>query len=249
MADNERVMLRLDNLLAVSRAASIQTLCLPHALEPQILVQLGGSLTRMQGLKRGESLFHQGNGLHALYMVAEGLIKTIISDNTGREQVVGFHFPSELVGLDALHDREHVCSALAMDQSKVRVIPIHRLQETLQQSPGLFEALEKLFSKTLAEHEQLLLVVNQYRATKRVAIFLFSLTCRLSKGHNLAWNLPFNIPRGDIANYLNMAPETLSRVLGELQEDGILETDGRRILIMDPMRLTRLATSGSEPGT
>ena len=244
MADSRRVTLRLDDLLSASREASIQKLCLPHTLGPQALAQLGGQTTRMLDLKRGESLFHQGNGLHALYMVAGGLIKTIIADNAGKEQVVGFHFQSELVGLDALHEREHVCSAIAMAPSKVRVIPVHRLQAVLQQSPVLFEALENLFSKTLAEHEQLLLVVNQYRSTKRVAIFLFSLTCRLSRNHNLAWNLPFNIPRSDIANYLNMAPETLSRVLGTLQKDGIVETDGRRILVTDPMRLSQLAIYG-----
>lgn len=244
MAMQELSPPRVEDLLRASREAGVQELCLPHALGPESLIQLNGKATSVRQLKRGESLFRQGYGLHALYMVTDGLLKTLISDGKGREQITGFHFPSELVGLDAYHNRQHVCMAVAVVPSIVRIIPLHHLVEAMAEAPVLHEALERLISRTLAGYEQLLMVINQRTSIERVSIFLFSLACRLGHNGRAATSFPLLMSRADIANYLGLATETVSRAISRLHEEGVVKGAGKQIRIINPERLGQLAFMG-----
>lgn len=236
---------RINELLRVGRDASIQELCLPHALDPSATAELDGSMTRERQLRRGQTLFRQGHGLHALYVPSQGVIKTVLVDGGAEKpQVLGFHFPGELVGLDALYRREHVCTAVAAAPSRVQVLPLHRLEEAMHQVPALREAIDALIRKSLVEYEQLLAVVNQRPALERVSVFLFSLSCRLGQDSRAASELSLPLSRGDIANYLGLASETVSRAISRLQAVGILEGYGRRMRIADPQRLREWAVWG-----
>jgi len=234
----------ISDLLRMSREASIHELCLPHALSPQALEELKKSGARARELKRGERLFRQGYGLHAVYAVSAGLLKTVMVDSEGREQIIGFHFPRDLVGLDALHHRAHVCMATAVVASRVCVIPLHALEQTQTQAPALRGAFERLISKALAEHEQLLMVVNQRSAVERIAVLLFSLACRMGQNEEPATELSLPMPRTDIGNYLGLATETVSRAIHDLQTAGVLEGHGKHLRIVDPRRLAEWAISG-----
>lgn len=246
MTHNRSRSLHISELLRSSREASIQELCLPHSLGPKALIQLEGGASRERRLRRGERLFRQGHGLHALYVVTRGLLKTVIVDREGREQITGFHFPYELVGLDALHIREHVCMAVAVKASGVRVLPLHRLEDAMQRVPALREAIGRLIGKVLVEHEQLLMVVNQRSAVERVAILLFSLACRLGRDDQASTTISLGMSRAEIANYLGLAPETVSRAIRKLQHAGILEGRGKHMRIVDPARLAEWAVSGCQ---
>lgn len=246
MAHRRHPSSRISELLRISREASIQELCLPHSLGPRALIQLEGGAARERRLRRGEKLFRQGHGLHALYVVSRGLLKTVIVDREGREQITGFHFPCELVGLDALHRREHVCMAMAVVASRVHVLPLHCLDEATERMPALREALEHLIGKTLVEHEQLLMVVNQRSAIERVAILLFSLSCRLGRDGQPATEMSLPMSRADIANYLGLVPETVSRSIRKLQRAGVVEGRGKHIRVVDPVLLGEWAVSGCE---
>lgn len=199
----------ISELLRISRQVSIHELCLPHALQHPALAQLEQSVARELRLRRGQTLFRQGHGLHALYVVSQGLIKTVLVDGAEEAQIVGFHFPHELVGLDALHEREHVCTAMAVAPSRVHVLPLHRLEEVMQTAPALRAAIDGLISKSLVEHEQLLAVVNQRPALERVAVFFFSLSCRLGRDGRATSELSLALSRREIANYLGLATETV----------------------------------------
>ncbi|AWN17174.1 helix-turn-helix domain-containing protein [Salinisphaera sp. LB1] len=236
--------LRVADLLHYSRNASIHELCLPHSLSPLALPQLGDEVWRERQLVRGETLFRQGHGMHALYCVTYGLLKTVIVDNEGREQITGFHFPTELVGLDALPRREHVCMASAVTASRVRVLPLHRLQEAMHQAPALRDAFVDLVGRALAQHEQLLLVVNQRRSIERLAILLLSFSCRLGRNGRAATVLRLPMSRAEIANYLGLTQETVSRAFRRLQTAGMLTVRVKNVTLTDPARLTRCATEG-----
>lgn len=241
MATQEVSAPRVEDLLRASREAGVQELCLPHSLGPESLIRLDGKATSIRQLKRGEILFRQGYALHALYMVTVGLLKTLITDGKGQEQITGFHFPAELVGLDAFHNRQHMCMAVAIVPSIVRVMPLHQLVEAMAtQASTLHEALERLISRTLAGNEQLLMVINQRTSFERVAILLFSLACRLGHNGRAATSFPLLRSRAEIANYLGLATETISRAITRLHEEGVLKASGKQIQIIDPDRLGQL---------
>lgn len=244
-ADSESPL--LDELLQFGREANIRELCLPRSLNAETLDQLDAVAGRKRWLLKGEALFRQGFGLHAVYVVISGIIRTTVNDGDGRAQITGFYFPSELLGLDAWHAREHVCTATAITATVAHVIPIHRLDEVSAKVPAVFKALARVLSKSVAEHEELLLVVNQRTAVDRVAILLFSLACRFGRQGRPVLKIPMTIPRGDIANYLGLAKETVSRALAELQSMGVVAGRGRSVQIADMQRLTRLVVKGNSP--
>ncbi len=234
---------QLADLLRYGRAASINELCLPHSLAADALQQVRGAGMRELVLQGGERLFSQGQGLHALHIVTRGLVETSVLDQQGHLQVTGFHYPADLVGLDAFHEREHVCTATAVGASAVRVVPLHRLEAVMQRVPGLRDALERAISKTLAEHEQLLMVVNQRPAVERVAIFLFTLACRLGHDGRPALEFPLGMSRVHMANYLGLARETVLRALDRLERARVVQrtANGRRLRVTDMAALAGFA--------
>lgn len=240
----------LADLLRYAQDASIGELCLPHSLTADAQRTLCDPGMRERQLARGEQLFGQGQGLHALHIVNRGLLETAVIDHEGHHQVTGFHLPRDLVGLDALHRREHVCTATAVVDSAVWSVPVHRLEELTDRIPPLREALGNAISKNLAEHEQLLMVVNQHGATERVAILLFSLSCRLGTGGMAATEVPLAMSRAHMANYLGLAKETVVRIIGELERMGVLErsANGKRLRIVDSVALARIAAAPLRAG-
>ncbi|RJS93686.1 helix-turn-helix domain-containing protein [Salinisphaera sp. Q1T1-3] len=242
--DTQGPPLQLSELLVYGQNASVQQLCSPHTLDDNVLTQLAALPMREIKLARGQTLFRQGHGLHGLYIVTEGLLKTTLVDAQGRHQITGFHFPGELVGLDAFHNREHLCMATSIEPSTVRVFALHRFNETMARLPGLYDALASVLSKNLAEHEQLLMVVNQRDASARVAIFLFSLACRLGRNGQVASDLILAMPRADIANYLGLTTETISRAIAALRQTDIIEGRGKHLRLVAPARLADWAING-----
>lgn len=235
----------LDGVMEACSEAGIDALCLPHALDSDAMVALG-KLGDEREIARGERLFRQGSGLHALYVIKDGVLKTVMLDCEGREQVIGFHFPGDLVGLDALRSGEHVCVGIAVVKSQVGVIPMHRLKAQLRDDKSLNQALLMLASKLLVEHEQLLMLVNQRSSIERVAVLLFSLACRLGGCGRVATELSLPMSRRDIANHLGLAMETVSRAIHALQSEGVISGYGKNMKILAPMRLRQWAMLGDD---
>lgn len=233
------------DLLNHGRQVSLQQLCLPHDLDAAAVNELGTSIGREIRLTAGETLYRQGQTLEALYVVAQGVLKTVLVDGGESDQITGFFFPRELLGLDALHDHRHVCTAIAIDESVVNVIPMYQLEHTLLEAPALRDGIERLLAKELTEHEELLAVVNQRSALERVAVFFFSLSCRLGNNGVAATEFSLALRRAEIANYLGLATETASRAIGSLRARGILSGYGKRVNISNPIALRNLAVWGT----
>lgn len=237
----------IGDLLHYGQQASPQALCLPHELGARGLRQIESLPMREHHLARGELLFRQGHGLHALYLVTRGVFKTALVDSMGQSQIMGFHYPRQILGLDAFHSRQHICMASVIIDSAVRVLPLHCLNAVIHEVPALQETLSRLLSQSLAEHEQLLMIVNRRSADQRVAILLFSLACRLGRDGRAARELTLPMSRADFGNYLGLAVETVSRALRELQEAGLITRAGRRTLyILDHERLGQYITEPEE---
>lgn len=234
----------LRDLVEYGRKASLEQLCLPRTLDATVLDELEPNVAREIDLMPGQTLFRQHQPPQALYVVGRGALKTVLVDGGEADQITGFFFPGELVGLDALHEDRRACTAIAIDASSVKVLPLDHLQAAMRDAPALQQEIERLLVRALTEHEQLLAVVNQRPASERIAVFFFSLSCRLSANGSVApeFSLPMN--RSEIANYLGLAPETASRAIAGLRNLGILAGYGKHVHITDPTALRNLAVWG-----
>ncbi len=215
-------------------------LCLPHGLDELRLREFECLVDEIGPLHAGDFVFRDGDAFHALYAVRAGMVKTYSIDREGREQITGFFLPGELVGLDAVHVGHFRSHAVALDTSMVCRMSFPRVNELSRRWPELQQELLGAFSRGLAEADKLR---GDFSADERVAAFLVDLARRLECRGFSAKRLYLLMERRDIANFLGMAKETISRVLRRFQDEGVVLVDRREVQILKRERLDDLASA------
>ncbi|NOQ94302.1 MAG: fumarate/nitrate reduction transcriptional regulator Fnr [Methylophaga sp.] len=219
---------------------SLYRLCLPLGLHNNDLTKLDEIITRSQNYKRGQSLFSEENSFKSLYVVRSGSFKTTISTSNGREQVTGFYFPGEFIGLDAIHHELYQSTAKALESSSVCELPYDRLQEIGKEMPQLQIQLLTRLSKELAGDKSLMLLLGKKTSKEKLATYLLSLSKRFHDRGFSATEFQLSMSRGDIANHLGLAVETVSRIFSRFQDEGLISLDGKAISLQEMDRLKAL---------
>ena len=206
-------------------------------LPPDDLQRLEKLVTTRGPVNEGEHLFRIGDPLRDIFAVRGGYFKSYLVEASGREQVLGFHLPGELIGLDAIWPQRHQCNAVALITASVCELPYAKVADLGREVPGLQNSMLRLLSKELAQSHSL---AGDFSAEERIAGFLLSLSSRLKlRGHSET-QLTLAMSRRDIANYLRLATETVSRVFSRFEEDGLVSVDRREVTLRDMPRLTKL---------
>lgn len=214
------------NLRKACRHCSLRELCLPMGLSSEDIQRLEGIVTVRGPMDRGAHLFREGDRFRSIYAVRDGAIKTYSIDADGREHVHGFHLPGELVGLDAIYPRVNRCSAVTLDATSVCVLPFVRLAHLSQEVPGLQNQILRLMSKDISVSSNR---ATDHTAEEKLAGFLLSMSARLGGSDAVA----LMMPRRDIARYLRLATETISRLLAKFQKDNLIEVKRRKVRLLD----------------
>lgn len=219
-------------------SCSLAPICLPTGLGRDDLEQMDKIVTRSDPMHEGDHLYKVGDKFDAVFAVRSGSFKTYTVDNEGREHVLGFHLAGELMGLKAIYPGRHVTNAVALDTSTVCVLPYTELSALAQGIPGLQNQLIKLMSKDLGEAVTL---AGDYTAEERLAAFLTGLSRRFEQRGFSPVEFNLTMSRRDIANYLRLASETVSRVLARFEKDGLIRVDRKAVVLEDPERLHGIA--------
>ena len=230
-----------DRLRRNCAQCSLRQLCLPAGIDPAELELLDQIVRRRRPIARGERLFHAGDSMQSVYVARDGAFKTVAVSEDGEEQVVGFHLPGELIGLDALGSGEHRCEAVALTDANVCDVPFEQLADISAQLPSLRRQLLRVIGQSVdRDHDHLEILVRR-QANERIALFLHGLGERLRQLGQSDTRFRLPMSREDIARFLGLALETVSRGFHRLQDDGVIAVAGRRIEILDPAELLRLA--------
>ncbi|MDZ7791839.1 MAG: helix-turn-helix domain-containing protein [Xanthomonadales bacterium] len=217
------------------------SLCFAQDIEPEERDRLNGVIRRRQGVNRGGHLHHGGQAARQLTVLRSGSIKAFEVSRDGDELVTGFYLPGDVIGLDAFSTGRHAGSAVALEKCRLCEIPVADFQKMLGESPRLNQVMLRLLAEEMGEARKLLLVVGRLDARTRVALFLLSLSRRLER-RGLDSNLfRLSMDRRDIANYLGLTIETVSRTLSALQRDGVIHVRGKNVRILDRQALSELA--------
>ena len=223
---------------------SLQQLCLPGGLDGEELKRLDEIVQRRREVERGARLFRVGDAMGAVFVAREGAFKSVSQDENGNESIVGFHLPGELIGLDAMGSGAHRCEAVALTPAMVCQVSYEQLTSVATQLPGLHRQLLRVIGQEVERHQEQIELLMRRQANERIALFLHGLRERYQRlGRN---GNDFRLPmsRDEIANYLGLALETVSRGFSRLQEEGVIEVRGRAISIRDPAQLEQLAHGG-----
>jgi len=212
--------------------------CLERGVDKLALHELHCLVEHVGPYRPGDAVFRSGRPFDAIFAVRKGTVKTRALDLEGRELVLGFHLPGELIGLDAIHPEEYPCDAVALDTVEVCRFSFPALSTLAARLPGVQQELFRRLSKGIGGNA---LLVGDYSADERLAAFLVSLGQRYADLGFPVGSLHLAMSRGDIANYLRLAAETVSRVLRRFQDQGLLRVDGRDVAILRPADLFAIA--------
>lgn len=213
-------------------------LCLPKNLDESELRQFERIVQKLRPIQRGEHIFRAGEAFRAIVSVRSGSFKSYVINEDGEEQVLGFHLPGELIGLDAIHATTHTANVVALDTSSVCALNFESVKEMARHLPELQAELFRIMSRHIAELEA---SAADLTADQRIARFLLSLSQRFERRGYSRTEFNLSMARRDIASHLRLATETVSRVLARLQESGVLRVNRKNIVIDDFAALEEVA--------
>jgi CRP/FNR family transcriptional regulator len=224
-------------------SCGLQELCLPAGISSEDLLQLDTTVKDKRMLEPGRSLYLAGDAFHSLFVVRSGSLKTCVSDEHGEQQVIGFHLPGEIVGVDALASGRHASQAVALERTSLCELPFSELQLVASSVPALYRQLLRVISREVVQEHQHLVTMGRQQAQVRLAIFLKSLSDRYATLHRDGSHMSLPMSRYDIASYLSLAMETVSRLFSKFEEMGVLSVRRRTVTVLRPDLLAQLCQS------
>lgn len=205
---------------------------LRRSVIPDVVPATVGALSTLPGVviayATGEQIYAEGDQAQFLYAVVAGAVRTVRHSSDGRRQVGDFYYPGDLFGLEA--EQEHAFAAEAMCPVQVRMIRLGSAED---------RAFAEAALRELARAHEHLAMLGRRSAEEKVASFLLELAHQGPCGQAA---LPMS--RQDMADYLGLALETVSRVLGRFQDEKLVAFSScRDFRIVKRSRLQRLAST------
>lgn len=190
---------------------------------------------------KGRHIFRGGDNTKAIYVVSSGSVKSYMLMENGEEQVLNFYMPGDVFGLDAMGSNSHISSTVALEETTICKIPLAGLQDRV-----LGQGFLKIISDNLLRDHNQMLMLARKDAEGRLASFLIDMSKRTEKYGYLDDSysvdvIKLTMTRQDIANYLGLAIETVSRVLRRFQDSGMLEVSRRKFKVYDYSCLVTIA--------
>lgn len=221
-------------------ACSLHAICMPTQLTGAELDRLDAIVCSTRLVRRGETLYRTGDAFKSIYAVRTGCFKTVVTHRDGQQQVTGFHIAGEPLGLDGVCSGEQNCDAIALEDSKVCVIPFDLLEELCHDVKAVQQHVHRMMSGEIVRESGLMMMLGTMTAEQRVATFLMNLSTRMKVRGYSAAEFNLRMTREEIGSYLGLKLETVSRMFSKLQKERIVDSNGKQIRIVDSERLAEV---------
>lgn len=231
---------KMSTLRRSCTSCTLRELCLPRSLDADQLVELEATV-KGRVLQPNEALYRIGDRLSSVYVVRSGSVSVHLADPSGAMQIVGFHLPGELLGLDGLQSGQHPTGCVALETSSICSMPYFRLEELCALIPKLNQQLLRLMSKEISSEQQLLLSLGHRDLEQRLAVFLLDLSRRWRNLGYSAVRFRLTMRRDHIASYLGSSAESVSRTFSRLRDMGVVALRAREVHLVDLPRLVEIS--------
>lgn len=208
---------------------------------------------RLQRLAAGATLFHEEAPARCLHMVLAGDFKLVKTAADGYEQVLDFAGSFDVLGCDGLATGRYGASAVALQDASVYTMTAADVERLRRASLAFDRQWQATLGRQLARLGELAVLMAAVSAERRVARFLLQLSRRMQARGQSPRRLRLRMGRRDIASYLGLAHESISRALTALDAAGFVRVDQRDLEIIDAAGLeafaqcTRGASNGRTP--
>lgn len=212
--------------------------CLPVGLELEHLAKLSHLISNQFNLKKGEVFIRPNDPFSSFYAVRKGALKSYLLDYEGREQIWGIYLIGELFGFEGVEQSAYPYYVECVEDTTICELPYQHLLQLLQELPELQQQMLKLMSQRLVVD---LGLPRNNASTERVASFLLSLSTRFQRRGLSASEFTLPLSRQEIANYLGLTLETVSRIFSRMKNEGIISAQGKQIKILSFRELQKCA--------
>lgn len=219
----------------------LQKICFPTGLMRNEVSRLDSIVERKTPLRKGDHLFRAGQNFTAFYAIRAGVVKVYALTEVGEEQILGFYLPGDVLGLDALNGHTHQYHAIALDTTSVCAIPFSQLESLALQIPALNHQMFRLMSKGVNDGRIHSEILSKRNADQRVALFIWSVAQRFMNRGYAYTEFRFGVLHRDVALFLGLTPETVSRILAKFAQDDIVQWKRKEVKIIDVVQLVTLA--------
>jgi CRP/FNR family transcriptional regulator len=200
------------------------------------------AVSTLQRAKAGETLFSEGDDADGIYEVVTGMLRLYKLLPDGRRQITGFLGAGQILGLAP--EGTHVYSAEAINDVTLCRYPRAGFERLIDEVPGLARRLLAVTSHELRAAQDQMLLLGRKAAAEKVASFLLLMADQQGSDDEIA--LPMG--RSDIADYLGLTTETVSRTFTKLKTEGLIALPTTyRVEIRDRDQLEDFASGQGEP--
>lgn len=215
-------------------------LCLRAGLAPDEIQRLDQLVYVRRGLARGEYLYRAGDAFSTLYAIRSGFFKNDLVLKDGRNQIMGFHMPGEVLGVDGIGTGSYTCNAVALAEAEVCAIPLARLEDISHDAHDFSHRLHQIMSQEIVRDQRVMLLLGGEGAEVRLAAFLVDISQRFAARGYSASNFELPMTREEIGSFLGLKLETVSRMFSRLQRESLIAVHQRHIRILDAAGLRRM---------
>jgi CRP/FNR family transcriptional regulator len=201
----------------------------------------------MQRLEKGQAVFHEGDPARRVFMLTLGSLKVYTLLVDGRRQVTGFMYPGDFLGV-AL-EGEYAFTIEALERSELWWFSREAFTRFVDENSSIERELYHLSAHELAAAQQQMVLLGRKTAAERVASFILELLQRQERiGGEPGAFVDLSMDRLDIADYLGLTKETVSRMLADLRGRGLIRLERQNCVeVLDRERLVEVA-GGNERG-
>jgi CRP-like cAMP-binding protein len=194
--------------------------------------------------KKGDTIFREGAVPTGIYYIKSGKVKKYKIDKESREQIIYVANSGELIGYHAvLAGDRYADSAATLEESIISFISRDNFLQAIERSPVLSKRLLKTLSHEFTVFANSLALFAQRSVRERLALQLVVLREKYKKDFQEGMAVEISMSREDLASIVGTARENVVRMLSEFKEEGILQTKGRKIIILDVKKLVGIANN------
>ncbi len=221
---------------------SMNSVCQPVSTAKQSLNLSDSYLQRRISSKNSYILFHQAAPLTDIYAVSSGTFKLCQKTDDGEENIIGLRFPGELIGEDALYLKNYNYTAIAIGDSSVCKVSVEQMTSCGELVPEIQQNLIELLSRqSYVRQRNFQAYIGKKSADSLLAAFLLNIIERNADYTQSNDSIELPLSRNDVANFLGLRRETLSRVFSKFQKEQLIQVEGKKIQLLDTEELTKLA--------
>jgi CRP/FNR family transcriptional regulator len=188
---------------------------------------------------RRDSLFTVGDHFEGIYVLRSGSAKSFMTSKDGEEHITNFYYPGDMLGIDGFEGHTHSQTVGFLETSSVCLIKESQINSLINTSTAFRDGLLQSMSRALACNGAMMMCLSTCSSEQKVARFLLDLSIGFSKRGLSGSEFMLSMTRTDIANYLGMAIETVSRVFASFRQRHIIAVQLRYLSILDFAVLNR----------